>query len=98
MTTGTVTGYTYTLSGFRFGFTRQNYLGIDCGKWYSVELTTGYIVQKQTYSTLKSAVLDLMEDLRSEKYRNFLRDFLRDATDINPDLTPRYTIWTARTA
>ena len=55
MTTGTVTGYTYTLSGFRFGFTRQNYLGSDCGKWYSVELTTGYIVQRQTYSTLKSA-------------------------------------------
>ena len=89
----TVEGYTFCLGGFRWGFTRQNYLGKDCGRWYSVELTTGYTAQQATFKTLKSAVLAMRDDLANERYRNFLRDFLKDCTDCNPGLTPRYTVW-----
>lgn len=92
----TVQGYTYNLGGIRFGFTRTGPDGNDLGAWNVVELWTGLLVTCGQ-NTMRRAVTDVLEKYL-DRVRTSLEYYQRSGEDANPGLTPRYTIWTAKTA
>lgn len=96
----TITGYTYSLGGFRIGFSKEYEPGKKGRCWYTTELTTGYRLDRRTNQTMDAAIEEVRAFIASGRLASVLAVVLKDfePKDVNPGLDPYYTVWTVKPA